>query len=93
MKSKNKRAPNAAERKWLALLAEQPCVVCGQYGVQLHEFDQGKWFTSVPLCPDCHTGPHGWHGDRKRWVLHKMDMVKAIDAAVCAAWLSSREAA
>ena len=27
---------------------------------------------SIGLCPDCHRGPHGWHGDRRRWKDRKM---------------------
>lgn len=86
MHSKNKRAQTAAERRYVSKLAEQPCVVCGAHGVEIHEFEQGAWFASVPLCPQCHRGDHGWHGTRQRWAQHKMDMVRAINKAVEAAF-------
>lgn len=86
MHSKNKPRQTAAERAYCARLAEQPCVVCGAHGVELHEFEQGAWFAAVPLCPDCHRGQHGWHGDRQRWTLRRMDKVKAINTAVSRAF-------
>lgn len=86
MQSKNKKPPTASERKWIERLAEQTCVVCDFEPVEIHEFEQGAWFASVPLCVPCHRGPDGWHGTRQRWTLRKMDMVKAINKAVGKAW-------
>ena len=86
MRSKNKPAQTANEREWVSALAQQGCVICGASPVEIHEFDQGLWFTAVPLCPPCHRGPHGWHGTRQRWTLRKMDMVKSINTAVARAW-------
>ena len=82
MHSKNKKAQTAAERRHVARLAELPCVVCGAHGVEIHEFEQGAWFASVPVCPACHRGPAGWHGTRQRWTLRKMDPIKAINLAI-----------
>lgn len=82
MRSKNKPAQTALERRYVAKLAEQSCVVCGADGVEIHEFEQGAWYAAVPLCPPCHRGPQGWHGTRLRWTLAKMDMLKAINTAV-----------
>ncbi|MFA5386782.1 MAG: hypothetical protein WC322_00085 [Candidatus Paceibacterota bacterium] len=82
MRSKNKPAQTALEKRWVSLLAQQPCVVCGAYGVEIHEFEQGAWFSSTPLCPACHRGPDGWHGTRQRWTLRRVDMVRAINLAV-----------
>lgn len=83
MRSKNKSAQTAAERRYVALLAEQPCVVCGSTPVEIHEFEQGQWYTAVPLCARHHRHEvDGWHGQRRGWTLAKMDMLKAINKAV-----------
>ena len=34
---------------------------------------------TIPLCWDCHQGPHGIHGDRSRWRLRKMTELDALD--------------
>ena len=79
MKSKNKPAQTAAERKHVAKVAELACVVCWGSPVEVHEPEQGMWWISIALCPDCHRGPDGWHGTRFRWTLHKMTELKAIN--------------
>lgn len=28
---------------------------------------------AIPLCPSCHTGPHGFHGDRQLLKARKLD--------------------
>jgi hypothetical protein len=55
-----------------------PCGVCGAGGGDLspseaHEIEQGHWFTSIPLCADCHRGPLlGLHGQQRAWKLRKL---------------------
>ncbi len=82
MRSRGKPAQTALEKRWVGLLAQQPCVVCGAHGVEIHEFEQGAWFSATPLCPACHRGSDGWHGTRQRWALRRMDKDKAINIAV-----------
>jgi len=83
MKSKNKPAPTAAERRHIEKLAQLPCVVCDAPGPsEVHEPEQGLWFASMPLCPACHRGPDGWHGTRMRWKLRRMNELQAINKAV-----------
>ena len=79
MWSKNKRRPTAAEARHIERLSCLPCVIDDAQPVEVHEFEQGQWFTAVPLCPACHRGPDGWHGTRLRWKLAKMDMLSAIN--------------
>lgn len=79
MQSKNKPRMTAQERAHVDKIAQQPCVVCDDSGVEIHEFEQGQWFTAVPLCPECHRGAHGWHGTRQRFTMRRMDMLKAIN--------------
>jgi hypothetical protein len=78
MQSKNKRAPTVAERAYIALIKSMDCGCCGQTGPsEAHEIDQGQWFTSIPLCADCHRGGHnGIHGQRRIWaVLKKTELL------------------
>lgn len=80
MHSKNKPKQTAAEKQHVARVAALPCVVCDSHeGSEVHEPEQGMWFISMPLCPACHRGPEGWHGNRLRWKLRKMDELKAIN--------------
>lgn len=80
MRSKNKPRQTAAESAHVAKVAACDCVVCGEPGPsEVHEPEQGLWWLSMPLCPACHRGPHGWHGDRLRWSLNKMTELKAIN--------------
>ena len=80
MQSKNKKAPNKAEKAHIERLARESCVVCETYdSIEIHEPEQGLWFASMPLCTACHRGPEGWHGTRLRWKLRKMDELKAIN--------------
>ena len=80
-----------AEKKYMNRVAELPCVCCGVTGVQLHHIREGQGmaqrasnFLVVPLCPDCHTGPSGVHGDKSMMRIQKMtelDMLaKTIEA-------------
>ncbi len=53
-------------------VAGLPCCLCGVYGVQVHHIIEGRTFSkrdnlafcTIPLCPSCHTGPKGVHGDK-----------------------------
>lgn len=68
-----------AERIWMSRVADLPCVVCGDDGVQLHHIREGQGMSQrasnwlvVPLCPPCHTGPAGVHGDKSMMRVKKM---------------------
>ena len=52
------------ERKWIGLVKEQPCSVCGAPGPSdAHHIKQGLHYTVVALCKSCHQGSvMGWHG-------------------------------
>ena len=57
-------------------VAELGCILCrhltGRYvPAQVHHIREGQGgaqraddFLTIPLCPDCHQGPHGVHGDK-----------------------------
>lgn len=70
------RRATDAERRHMARVAALGCVLCRVQGrgptpAQVHHIRAGQgaaqrashWLT-VPLCPDCHTGTRGIHGDR-----------------------------
>lgn len=52
-------------------VASLPCCLCGCQPVHVHHIREGQgmsqrasnWLT-IPLCPQCHTGPMGVHGDK-----------------------------
>ena len=70
----------SAEKRHLDRVASLPCCLCGESPVQVHHIrhSQGmaqrasNWLT-VPLCPSCHTGPKGVHGDQTMLRIMKMD--------------------
>jgi len=83
VRSKNKSPMTKAEREWVQRVAQLPCVVCGsEGGSEVHEPEQGLWFASIPLCPDCHRGPQGWHGTRLRWTLRRISELQAINKTI-----------
>lgn len=83
MWSPNKRAMTAAERAHVQRVKESGCAVCGAAGlVEAHEIKQGRWYTSIGLCPACHRVPHGIHGDKTLWRIYKLDEVDALNETI-----------
>ncbi len=84
MHSKNKAAMTARERAHVQRIKEMPCAVCEASGPsEAHEIKQGSWFTSLPLCPDCHRGSkNGIHGERRMWNVMKMDEIDALNQTI-----------
>ncbi|MFZ7320476.1 hypothetical protein [Comamonas jiangduensis] len=74
----------AKEREHLAKVKDLPCSVCDALGPsEAHHIQQGRQFTAVALCTDCHRGSHnGWHGRRHMWKLKKMDEVSALNVTI-----------
>lgn len=61
----------AAERRHMGRVAQLTCGLCGVHGVEVHHIRAGQGggqraghFLTVPLCPSCHRGPQGVHGDK-----------------------------
>lgn len=84
MQSKNKAAPTKAERQHIERIKSMPCGVCGQPGPsECHEINQGQWFTSMPLCADCHRGGfNGIHGQRRIWAALRLDELKVLNQTI-----------
>lgn len=66
----------AAEKRYMARVAELPCSVCGVWPVELHHPTgagmglRAKHTDVFPLCPPCHrTGGYGVavHAGTKKW--------------------------
>lgn len=84
MQSKNKPAPRAVEQRHIELVKALSCGVCDLKGPnEVHEIKQGQWFTSIPLCPDCHRGLHnGLHGRMAIWKVKKLDELDVLAATI-----------
>lgn len=66
-------------KKHLDRIAQLPCACCGVTGVHVHHLREGQGmsqrasdFLTIPLCPDCHQGPNGVHGDRSLMRIYKL---------------------
>lgn len=79
--SKNKPAMTTAEREHVEMVKSVDCSVCDKCGPnEAHEPVQGLYYITISLCPDCHTNPVlGWHGQKRAWMVRKMDEHKALN--------------
>jgi hypothetical protein len=66
-------------------VAQLPCATCGAHGVVLHHPRIGQGMGQrahdmlvIPLCPDCHTGPAGVHGDKSMMNLTKQTELQIL---------------
>ena len=84
MQSKNKPKPNKSESAHILRIRDMACALCEASGPsEAHEIKQGQWFTSIPLCPDCHRGAfNGLHGQKRMWSVMKMDEIDALAVTV-----------
>lgn len=84
MWSKNKPAPTKAESAHIERIKDMACGVCYAHGPsECHELEQGMWFTSIPLCKDCHQGSHnGIHGNRRIWKAKKMTEMSVLNDTI-----------
>jgi hypothetical protein len=77
------------EKKWMDMVAELPCACCGEHGVHLHHIREGLGmaqrasnFLVIPLCPPCHTGPSGVHGDRSMMRIKKLTELDMLASTI-----------
>lgn len=74
-----------AEKAWMDRVAKLPCATCGDFPVVLHHLREtmgmgqrnSNWMV-IPLCPSCHTGPHGVHGDKSMMKIMKSDELSLL---------------
>ena len=67
----SKKPATKAESDYMDKVAQLPCATCGAEPAAVHHIREGQGgsqrashFLTIPLCPDCHTGPLGIHGDK-----------------------------
>lgn len=84
MQSRNKAKPTQRESDHIQRIKEMSCVVCEKSGPsEAHEIKQGHWWTSLPLCADCHRGEHnGIHGRKAMWQVMKLDELDALNLVI-----------
>lgn len=72
------------ERAHLARVKQLPCSVCDQVGPsEAHHVEQGRQYTCVALCTDCHRGSrNGWHGQKAMWRIKKMGEIDALNVTI-----------
>lgn len=74
-----------SDKAYMGRVAELGCIVCKVLfsrfePAQVHHIREGQgmaqrasnWLV-VPLCPSCHTGPQGIHGDRSLMRIGKLE--------------------
>ena len=74
-----------AEKRYLDRVANLSCAVCGAEGVHIHHAREGQGMAQraqnwleIPLCPACHTGPRGIHGDKQLLKAQKLDEIDLL---------------
>lgn len=84
MRSKNSKPFTPAERAHLQAVKELPCSLCDAPPPSAaHHIKQGCHFTTVALCQDCHQGSiNGWHGQKRMWLIYKMDEIDALNVTL-----------
>jgi hypothetical protein len=71
------------DRAHLAKVKELPCSVCDAPGPSdAHHIRQGRQYTAVALCKECHQGYNGWHGTKAFWRIRKMDELDALNVTI-----------
>lgn len=76
-------------KRYMAMVAQLPCSLCGSHPVQVHHIRDGAGagqknadFLTVPLCPDCHQGTHGVHGDKAMLYLAKKTELDLVASTI-----------
>jgi len=74
-----------ADKAHMSRVAELSCANCGTEPVELHHVREGVGmaqrnsnFLVIPLCPSCHRGSKGIHGDRTAFLLGKKDEMSML---------------
>lgn len=84
MQSRNKKAPTVDEREHILRIKSMACVCCGHPPPsECHEIEQGMWWLSLPVCPDCHRGSHnGPPGRGAIWRVKKLTGLGALNITI-----------
>jgi hypothetical protein len=76
-----------AEKLHLSRVAQLPCCLCDTSGPsEVHHIREGQGMAQragnmlvIPLCPSCHRGPKGIHGDRTMLRIRKVDELDLLN--------------
>ena len=44
--------------------------------------ERASHFLTIPLCPDCHTGPNGIHGNKSYMRIRKLDELDMLATTI-----------
>lgn len=68
------KKPASSERQHMERVAKQPCIACGNHGVQVHHIREGQGlsqraahFLTIPLCSACHSGALSIHMTKRQF--------------------------
>jgi len=68
-----------AMKQHMDRVAQLPCATCGVEGAHIHHIREGQGMSQrasnwlvIPLCPSCHTGSKGIHGDKSMMNIKKV---------------------
>ena len=69
----------------LSRVAGLSCVLCGSSPVEAHHLREGQGmsqrasdFLTIALCPDCHRGPNGLHGNRSLLKIRRLEELDSL---------------
>jgi hypothetical protein len=68
----------AASKRHMDRVSQLPCCLCNAQPVELHHLREGQGMSQrasdmlvIPVCPSCHRGPQGIHGDKSMLRIYK----------------------
>ena len=84
--ARKRAAMTKSEKRHMDKVAQLPCATCGNQPVELHHAreEQGMAqkagnFLVIPLCPDCHRGKQGVHGDKTMMRIMKVNEMDLLN--------------
>ena len=79
------------EQRYMDIVAQLPCLTCPAPDgpVELHHVREGQGMAQragpycvIPLCPDCHRGPMGLHGNKTMMRVAKLDEMDMLNMTI-----------
>lgn len=72
----------AAEKRHMGRIAKLPCGTCSEWPVEVHHITESgrriSHYMTIPLCPECHKGKLGVHGDKTMMRVMKTSELKLL---------------
>jgi hypothetical protein len=80
MKTRNARKFDRFESEHLSLVKLVACVTCNaQPPGEAHHMEQGRHWTCIAWCVECHRGSQGWHGTKVRQLSAKQTELDCLN--------------